>query len=375
MAGPARVHGAVPPAADRRWPHRLRDGPFRGRRHPRRPPAEPALRARRRVPGHHRRPGGVAPSPRRQRQHHGRGRSLPVDLQLPGRRRRERRPVRVGLPRSRATGSAGWCSPHRSARRRRSCVPPRGWPAPTSRGRRARWRRRRAMAGSICTDSTSRPPRPNGSPPRSSASTSRDGLRFGSMAVFVRSKRRFVAELSRALSRRGIAHEPPSSRTTEQPEVRFLLDLVAAATTPETPKSPVVARHVRHLLLGPWFGLTLGQVRDVERAHATTGHWVETLRTRFPELAALLADDRWATTAAAAEGAWAVWESLPQLAAIATGDEHRGSRRAWASLLQVLTRWNERNPAGRSSSTPRCSTRSPSRRGPWCPTGPRTRTR
>ena len=174
----------------------------------------------------------------------------------------------------------------------------------------------------------------------------RDGLRFGSMAVFVRSKRRFVAELSRALSRRGIAHEPPSSRTTEQPEVRFLLDLVAAATTPETPKSPVVARHVRHLLLGPWFGLTLGQVRDVERAHATTGHWVETLRTRFPELAALLADDRWATTAAAAEGAWAVWESLPQLAAIATGDEHRGSRRAWASLLQVLTRWNERNPAG-----------------------------
>ncbi len=171
----------------------------------------------------------------------------------------------------------------------------------------------------------------------------RDGLRFGSMAVFVRSKRRFVAELSRALSRRGIAHEPPSSRTTEQPEVRFLLDLVAAATTPE---SPVLARHVRHLLLGSWFGLTLGQVRDVERAHAATGHWVETLRPRFPELAGLLGDDRWATAAAAAEGAWKVWESLPQLAALTTGAEHRRSRRAWASLLQVLTRWNERNPAG-----------------------------
>jgi superfamily I DNA/RNA helicase/RecB family exonuclease len=171
----------------------------------------------------------------------------------------------------------------------------------------------------------------------------RDRLRFGSMAVFVRSKRRFVAELSRALSRRGIPHEPPSSRTAEQPEVRFLLDLVAAATTPE---SPGLDRHVRHLLLGPWFGLSLGQVRDVEREQAATGHWVATLRPSFPELAALLADDSWATTAAAAEGAWAVWESLPQLTAITTGDEHRRSRRAWASLLQVLTRWNERNPAG-----------------------------
>ena len=171
----------------------------------------------------------------------------------------------------------------------------------------------------------------------------RDGLRFGSVAVFVRSQRRFVAELSRALSRRGIPHEQPGSRTTDQPEVRFLLDLVAAATTPE---SPILDRHVRHLLLGPWFGLTLGQVRDVERAHATAGPWVETLGSAFPELAGLLADDLWATTAPAAEGAWTVWESLPQLAVIVTGGEHRGSRRAWASLLQVLTRWNERNPSG-----------------------------
>lgn len=170
-----------------------------------------------------------------------------------------------------------------------------------------------------------------------------DGLSYRSMAVFVRSKRRFVAELSRALERRRIPHEPPVSRTLDQSEVRFVLDLVAAATTPE---SPARTRFIRHILLGPWFGLTLGELRDLERVHgAAATSWAETLRPRFPELASVLTDPSWATNQPAAEGAWTVWTSLPQLAAIATVPEHGTARAAWASLLQVLTRWTDRNPA------------------------------
>jgi len=171
-----------------------------------------------------------------------------------------------------------------------------------------------------------------------------DHTPYRSMAVFVRSKRRFVAELSRALERRGIPHEPPNSRTADRPEVRFVLDLIEAATTPE---SPARTRSVRRILLGPWFGLTLGEVRDLEREHAIEERsWVEILRTGFPELARLLDNGAWVTSRPAAEGAWTVWSSLPQLAAIATGDEHRPARSAWASQIQVLTRWNDRNPAG-----------------------------
>ena len=173
----------------------------------------------------------------------------------------------------------------------------------------------------------------------------RDEFRFGSMAVFVRSKRRFVAELSRALSRRGIA-----ARAAEQPHHR-------AARGPLPPR-PGRRRHHAGVAgcspatsgtscSGRWFGLTLGQVRDVERAHAATGHWVGGPATPLPRVGRaarrLPVGDRRRRRRRRLEG---VVESLPQLAALTTGAEHRRSPGGHGRpLLQVLTRWNDRNPA------------------------------
>ncbi len=172
-----------------------------------------------------------------------------------------------------------------------------------------------------------------------------EGVPLAAMAVFVRSKRRFVAELSRALQRRKVPHDPPASRLAEQPAVRFLLDLVAAASADDPGDA---GRALRRVLLGSWFAVPLGTLRDVERLRSAEGlAWVDAIRRCFPSAAALadlLADDTWATERPASEGAWTVWSSLPQLAALAVDPERGADRGAWASLSQVLTRWNERNP-------------------------------
>ena len=170
-------------------------------------------------------------------------------------------------------------------------------------------------------------------------------LPYSRMAVFVRSKRRFLPELSRALERRGIPHDPPDSRLVEQPAVRFVLDLLVAATSEDAGE---VTRCVRRLLLGPWFRVPLGVLRDLERSHTAGGRtWVETLDRGLPEaavVARLLVDGTWATEVPAVEGAWRVWSSVPQLAAVALDPDRRSDREAWTSLMQVLGRWNERNP-------------------------------
>lgn len=169
---------------------------------------------------------------------------------------------------------------------------------------------------------------------------------FASMAVFVRSTRRFVAELSRALHRRRVPHDLPRARLAEQPAVRFVLDLVAAATSPD----PLDAtRALRRVLLGPWFRLPLGALRDLERVRLRDeAPWADIIRHHLPEAAALadlLSDPTWATARPAAEGAWTVWSALPQLAAVALDRERAQDRAAWASLSQVLAHWNERNPS------------------------------
>lgn len=169
---------------------------------------------------------------------------------------------------------------------------------------------------------------------------------FAAMAVFVRSKRRFVAELSRALHRRRVPHDPPTSRLAEQPAVRFVLDVVAAATAPDPGDA---ARALRRILLGPWFAVPLGMLRDVERRRlAAALSWPDALRRHLPDasaLADLVEDPTWATMRPAAEGAWTVWSTLPQLVSVALDAERPGDRAAWSSLSQVLARWNERNPA------------------------------
>ncbi len=173
-----------------------------------------------------------------------------------------------------------------------------------------------------------------------------DHLPYGRMAVFVRSKRRFLAELSRALHRRRVPHDPPAARLAEQPAARFVLDLITAACGDPTG----AGRALRRLILGHWFELALGTLHDLERmrtARALT--WSEALRSAHPELAALAAlleDTAWAAEWPAAEGLWHVWSHLPQLAVIAIEDHRRAERTAWTSLSQVIGRWNQRNPGG-----------------------------
>ncbi len=194
-----------------------------------------------------------------------------------------------------------------------------------------------------------------------------DRLPYRQVAVFVRSKRRFLPELSRALQRRGVPHDPPNSRLAEQPAVRFVLDLVAAATAAD---EPGLARPLRRILLGPWFGLPLGTLRDMERmgylgaqrsgeppyalvadggeCESSEGlTWPQALRAAdasLEPLAAMIDDPSWVTDLPAHEGLWKVWSTLPQLDIVARDPERGQERAAWASLSQVLGRWNERNP-------------------------------
>jgi ATP-dependent exoDNAse (exonuclease V) beta subunit len=147
--------------------------------------------------------------------------------------------------------------------------------------------------------------------------------------------------------RRNLAHDTPDSRLVDHPAVRFVLDAVVAATGRQGVEE--TRRAVRRLLLGNVCRTPLASVRDVERGRAGGATWVEAMRTATPELtdlAELLDDGRWANEAPAAEGLWHLWSSLPQLAAVVTDPQRTEERAAWASLSQVLTRWNERNPGG-----------------------------
>jgi superfamily I DNA/RNA helicase/CRISPR/Cas system-associated exonuclease Cas4 (RecB family) len=169
---------------------------------------------------------------------------------------------------------------------------------------------------------------------------------YARMAVFVRSKRRFLTPLSRALEFRGIPHDRPDSRLNEQPAVRFTIDCVIAATNAEG--SAETDRAVRRILLGSLFRLPLGNLRDLERTRLQEGKtWSQIIGDHVPEgeaLAALLADPDWATGMPASVGLWNIWSKLPQMREIATGADRSDERAAWSSFAQVLERWNEREP-------------------------------
>ncbi len=171
------------------------------------------------------------------------------------------------------------------------------------------------------------------------------GLPYSSMAVFVRSKRRFLPELSRALERRSIPHERPDSRLADQPAVRFVLDCVIAATDTDAAERE---RAVRRILLGPLFRLPLGTLHDLLREKAGRGRsWPDVIRRFVPEggpLADLIEDATWATDLPAHGAFWKLWTDLPQIARIVADPDGTESRAAWSSLAQVLVRWNDRDP-------------------------------
>ena len=174
-----------------------------------------------------------------------------------------------------------------------------------------------------------------------------EGIPYRRIGVFVRSKRRFLPDLSRALHRRRIPHDTPDSRLTDHPAVRFVMDAVIAATNDDDRDE--TARSVRRVLLGPLFGIPLGLLREVDRYRVTnTTTWSAAIRALVPDgapLADLLADASWATDRPARDAFWALWSRLPQIVPVVSDPARHEERAAWSSFAQVLHRWNERNPS------------------------------
>jgi superfamily I DNA/RNA helicase len=171
---------------------------------------------------------------------------------------------------------------------------------------------------------------------------------FNRIAVFARSKSRFLAPLSRALDRRDIPHDRPDTRLVEQSPVRFIFDVVAAATNVDGPAE--TDRAMRRVLLGPMFETPPALLAELEQDRVTReSSWADLVRTGVRNgraLATLLAKPGWASEAPASIGLWEIWSRLPQIADLATNSKREQDRAAWSSFAQVLERWNERTPDG-----------------------------
>ncbi len=166
------------------------------------------------------------------------------------------------------------------------------------------------------------------------------------MAVLVRTKRRLLPELSRALERRGIPHERPDARLIDHPAIRVVVDLVELAVGTGTAEDD--ERSLRRFLLGPLAGVPLGVERGIVRAlHRGEVGRDDLIRRHVPDggpIADLLADPRWATTGSAEDGFWHAWTSLPQWIRLALDPARDDFRVAWSSFSQVLGRLAERDP-------------------------------
>ena len=163
-----------------------------------------------------------------------------------------------------------------------------------------------------------------------------DRIPYRRMGVLVRSKRRFLPELSRALDRRHIPHLRPDTRLADHRAVRPVLDLAEAATGD--------AAALRRVLMGPLVALTLSATREIERRASVEG-WEQALAAagdRVRAVADLLAEPSWATEQPAADGFWHLWTTLPGLVQLARDDA--GDRRALSSFSQALDRLRQRDP-------------------------------
>lgn len=182
-----------------------------------------------------------------------------------------------------------------------------------------------------------------------------EGLKPSEIAVVVRSKKQFLSELSRALARRKIPHDPPNSRLVDHPAVRVVHDVVTVATRggPVDAASPVdvqsADRAIRRVLLGPLFGVTVGQEREMLRTRRRTGKpWAEVVADHMPDaqgLVALLADSQWASEIGASDGFWELWTTLDGIAELVRDPGRDEWRRAWTALGQMLGRQAERDPS------------------------------
>ena len=171
-----------------------------------------------------------------------------------------------------------------------------------------------------------------------------ESVPYREMAVLLRSKWGLLPELSRALHRRRIPHDPPDARLVDHPAVRPVLDLAVAASRSEPERSQAL----RRVLLGPLVGLTLSAARELERRALRGEDWADILsaeQTPLVEIGALLADPRWAREVPAADGFWTVWSRLPGFAHMAGSPGRVEDRAALSSLSQALNHLRQRDPS------------------------------
>ena len=169
------------------------------------------------------------------------------------------------------------------------------------------------------------------------------GDAYSTMAVFVRTKKRFMAELSRALERRGIPHNRPDSRLADHPTVRMVFDLVSAATGDAGEQN----RAMRRIALGTLLRLSPGEFMAIEKVSKESG-WAAALTDLGPAgnaVADLVSDPKWAQDQPAATALWHIWDSLPQMRDVANDAERENERFGWASISQALEKQFDRDPS------------------------------
>ncbi len=179
-------------------------------------------------------------------------------------------------------------------------------------------------------------------------------LKPSSIAVLVRSKKALFNELSRALSRRALPHDPPEWRLVDHPAVRLFHDLSTVASNGGALAiSPTAAaeadRAMRRILLGPLVRASLGRERALVRERMRSGEgWADIIEAHQPDLtglARLVGEASWATELSASAGFWHAWSHLDGLDDLVSDPERIEWRRAWSAFAQVLYRQAERDPS------------------------------
>lgn len=181
-----------------------------------------------------------------------------------------------------------------------------------------------------------------------------EGVERRRVAVLVRSKRRLLPELSRALERRRIPHDTPDSRLVDHPMIQVVLDLTRAASlggldpTQYPGAAEEVDRLMRRVLLGPVLTVPVAVERELLRVRRrSAASWSEVLE-RLPEAATisrLLSDPVWATEMSATHGFWRLWTTIEAFRRVATDPTSSDDRAALTSFAQALGRQAERDPS------------------------------
>ncbi len=174
-----------------------------------------------------------------------------------------------------------------------------------------------------------------------------ENISYRRMGIFVRSIRRFIPDLLKALERRQIPYLDLQSGMSDRPAVQLISDLVVAATGSDGPAE--TSRATKRILLGPLYKMSPGMIRRIEKIRANTigGTWAKAIRAALPSLANLvdlLDDPYWAKDLPAAIGLFHVWSRLAAEIPIVTDPTRENERTDWGNLSLELHRWNERNP-------------------------------